>query len=170
MLVESQSFYGAVEKGSAAASLLTKSESDPAVDDCQLIYGLHEEPAAQLAAQWPSLLPAVRISLECGEQLLAAARERMAWTETTQFRHDGEHATFLYDETRKWGFAPKIVWRAFVRTQTATSGSCQRLRSSNQSRRPLPRAGDASVRTGSTSSVRSAVRRRHITSWISRLP
>ncbi|WP_049804987.1 biosurfactant protein 1 [Natrinema pellirubrum] len=98
-LVESRTFYGAVAKGSAAASLLAKSASDPAVDDCQLIYDLDEEPAAQLADQWPSLPSATRVSSECGEQLLAAARERTTWTDTTQSRHDGERATFLYDET-----------------------------------------------------------------------
>ncbi|WP_167599502.1 biosurfactant protein 1 [Halorussus marinus] len=98
-LVESRSFYGAVAKGSAAASLLAKSESDPVVDDCQLIYDLDEKPATQLADQWPTLPSATRVSTECGEQLLAAARERTAWRDTTQSRHNGEHATFLYDET-----------------------------------------------------------------------
>lgn len=99
VLVEARSFYGAVAKGSAAASLLAKSESDPAVDDCQLIYDLDEEPAAQLTDQWPSLSAATRVTSESGAQLLAAARERTMWTDTTQSRRDGEHATFLYDET-----------------------------------------------------------------------
>ena len=99
MLVEASTFYGAVAKGSAAASLLEKADADPAIDDCQLIYALDEAPARQFADQWPSLPPAVRIPSACGEQLLAAARERTAWTETTQSRHDSEHATFLYDET-----------------------------------------------------------------------
>jgi len=98
-LVESPTFYGAVAKGSAAASLLAKSASDPAVDDCQPIYDLDEEPVAQLADQWPSLPSASRVSSECGEQLLAAARERTTWRGTTQSRHDGEHTTFLYDES-----------------------------------------------------------------------
>lgn len=48
MLVEASTFYGVIAKGSAAASLLAYSESDPAVDDCQLIYDLDAEPAAQL--------------------------------------------------------------------------------------------------------------------------
>jgi len=99
VLVESRTFYGAVAKGSAAASLLAKSGSDPVVDDCQLIYDLDEEPAAQLAAQWPSLSSAARVTSERGEQLLATARERTAWRDTTQSRHGGEHATYLYDET-----------------------------------------------------------------------
>ncbi|MFC4552314.1 MULTISPECIES: hypothetical protein [Halobacteriales] len=98
-LVESRTFYGAIAKGSAAASLLAKSESDPAVDDCQLIYDLEEEPATQFADRWPSLPSAARITAEGGAQLLAAARERTAWRGPTQSPHDGEHATFLYDET-----------------------------------------------------------------------
>jgi ribosomal protein S14 len=99
MLVEASTFYGAIAKGSAAASLLAKSESDPAVDDCQLIYDLEEEPATQFADRWPSLPSAARITSEGGAQLLAAARERTAWRGPTQSPHDGEHATFLYDET-----------------------------------------------------------------------
>lgn len=99
VLVESRTFYGAVAKGSAAASLLAKSDSNSAVDDCQLIDDLDEEPATQLADQWPSLPSAIQVSSECGEQLLAAARERTTWTDTPKSRHDGEQATFLYDET-----------------------------------------------------------------------
>jgi hypothetical protein len=99
LLVEASTFYAAVGKGSAAATLLAKADDDPVVDDCKLIYDLDEEPAPQLVDQWPSLPSATRVTSECGNQLLAAARERTAWTETTQSRHDGEHATFLYDET-----------------------------------------------------------------------
>jgi len=99
LLVEATTFYGAVAKGSAATSLLANSDSDPAVDDCQLIYDLDEAPARQLADQWPSLPSAVRITSDCGFQLLATARNRTPWTETTQSRHVDEHATFLYDET-----------------------------------------------------------------------
>ncbi|WP_202613934.1 MULTISPECIES: biosurfactant protein 1 [Halostella] len=99
VFVESRTFYGAVAKGSTAAALLAKSASDPAVDNCQLIDDLDEEPVAQLADQWPSLPSAARVSSECGEQLLAAARERTTWQGTTQSRHDGERATFLYDES-----------------------------------------------------------------------
>ncbi|WP_115864279.1 biosurfactant protein 1 [Halorussus litoreus] len=99
LLVEASTFYGAVGKGSAAATLLAKGDDDPVVDDCKLIYDLDEEPAPQLVDQWTSFPSATRITSECGNQLLAAARERTAWTETTQSRHDGEHATFLYDET-----------------------------------------------------------------------
>jgi len=99
VLVETSTFYSAVAKGSAAATLLARADDDPVVDDCKLIYDLDEEPAPQLVDQWPSLPSATRVTSECGNQLLAAARERTAWTETTQSRHDGEHATFLYDET-----------------------------------------------------------------------
>jgi ribosomal protein S14 len=99
IVVEASTFYGAVGKGSAAATLLAKADDDPVVDDCKLIYDLDEEPAPQLVDQWPSLPSATRVTSECGNQLLAVARERTAWTETTQSCHDGEHATFLYDET-----------------------------------------------------------------------
>ncbi|MBP1955683.1 hypothetical protein J2752_002612 [Halarchaeum rubridurum] len=68
MLVEASTFYGAVAKGSAAATLLAKSDANPAVDNCQLIYDLDEEPAPQLTDQWPSLPSAVRISSECGDR------------------------------------------------------------------------------------------------------
>jgi hypothetical protein len=99
IVVEASTFYGAVGKGSAAATLLAKADDDPVVDDCKLIYDLDEEPAPQLVDQWPSLPSATRVTSECGNQLLAAARERTAWTETTQSCHDGEHTTFLYEET-----------------------------------------------------------------------
>jgi hypothetical protein len=99
LLVEASTFYSAVAKGSAAATLLAKADGDPVVDDCKLIYDLDEEPAPQLADQWPSLPSATRVTSECGEQLLAAASERTPWTETISSCHDGEHATFLYDET-----------------------------------------------------------------------
>nr|WP_233340874.1 hypothetical protein [Haloprofundus sp. MHR1] len=99
LLVEASTFYGAVGKGSAAATLLAKGDDDPVIDDRKLIYDLDEEPAPQLVDQWPSLPSATRVTSECGNQLLAAARERTGWTETTQSSHDGEHATFLYDET-----------------------------------------------------------------------
>ncbi|WP_042661771.1 hypothetical protein [Haloferax sp. ATB1] len=99
LLVEASTFYSAVAKGSAAATLLAKADGDPVVDNCKLIYDLDEEPAPQLADQWPSLPSAVRVASECGEQVLAAASERTSWTETTPSRQNDEHATFLYDET-----------------------------------------------------------------------
>ena len=99
VLVDASTFYAAIAKGAAAATLLAKADGDPGVDDCQLIYDLDEEPAPQLADQWPSLPSATRATSECGEQLLAAASERTPWTETISSRHNDDHATFLYDET-----------------------------------------------------------------------
>lgn len=98
-LVESRTYYGAVAKGAAATNLLAKAGSDPTVDDCQLIYDLDEEPAMQLRAQWDSLPPAVRVTSKRGEQLLETARTRTAWEDTAQPCRDGDHATYLYDET-----------------------------------------------------------------------
>ena len=98
LLVESWTFYGAVAKGTAAATLLTKADRDSAVDDCQLIYDLDTKPAAQLTDKWPSLPEAVRVTSETGEQLLRSARERTGQTESTQSRREGAHTTFLYEE------------------------------------------------------------------------
>ena len=98
LLVEASTFYAAVAKGAAAATLLTKADRNPAVDDCQLIYELDTKPAVQLADKWPSLPEAVRVTSESGEQLLTAARERTGQTETTQSQAEGAHTTFLYKE------------------------------------------------------------------------
>ena len=99
-LVESRTYYGAVAKGAAATNLLAKADSDPTVDDCQLIHDLNEEPAMQLKAQWNSLPPRFEMSAR-GEQLLETARTRTAWEDTAQPCHDGEHAALLYDETER---------------------------------------------------------------------
>nr|WP_210423548.1 hypothetical protein [Halorussus marinus] len=98
-VVEASTFDSAVAKGIAAAGLLVKADRDSAVNDCQLIYEFDEEPASQLASKWPSLPEAVRITSGLGRQLLETARERTEWQDTTQSRHDVEHATFLYDES-----------------------------------------------------------------------
>ncbi|USZ70136.1 hypothetical protein NGM10_17850 (plasmid) [Halorussus salilacus] len=98
LLVEASTFYAAVAKGAAAATLLAKTDRDPAVDDCQLIYDLDARPAAQLTDRWPSLPEAVRVTSESGEQLLTAARERTGQTKSTQSRCEGAHTTFLYEE------------------------------------------------------------------------
>lgn len=98
LLVEASTFYAAVAKGATAATLLTKADRDPAVDDCQLIYDLDAEPAAQLTGQWPSIFEAIQVTSESGEQLLTAARERTGRTESIQSRSDGAHTTFLEDE------------------------------------------------------------------------
>ena len=98
LLVEASTFYAAVAKGAAAATLLTKADRDPAVDDCQLIYDLDARPAAQLTDKWPSLPEAVRGTSESGEQLLTAVRAREEQAESTQSPREGAHTTFLYDE------------------------------------------------------------------------
>src|SRR6056297_3376758 len=98
LLVEASTFYAAVAKGAAAATLLTKTDRDPAVDDCQLIYDLDTKPAAQLTDKWPSLPEAARATSESGEQLLTTARQRTEQTELTQSLREGTHTTFLYDE------------------------------------------------------------------------
>ena len=95
-LVEASTFYGAVAKGSAAANLLASSNSDPAIDDCQMIYDLETTPATQLADQWPSLPSATRVTSENGTQLLSTARERTVWGES---HHGAEHATYFHDES-----------------------------------------------------------------------
>jgi len=98
LLVEASTFYAAVAKGSAAATLLSKPDKDPAVDDYLMIYDLDEKPAVQLADRWPSLPEAVEVTSEEGEQLLAAARYRTVWIDEPQSRRDDRHGTFLYDE------------------------------------------------------------------------
>ena len=74
LVVESTTFYGAVAKGGAAATLLAANEADPAVDDYTLIYDLDEAPARQLAEQWPSLPDAVQVSSAEGERLLSPSK------------------------------------------------------------------------------------------------
>jgi hypothetical protein len=97
-LVEASTFYAAVAKGSAAATLLSKPDKDPAVDECLMIYDLDESPAVQLSDRWPSLPEAVQITSEQGLQLLAAARDRTVWTDEAQSHCEDRHGTFLYDE------------------------------------------------------------------------
>jgi len=94
LLVEASTFYAAVAKGAAGATLLTKADRDPAVDDCQLIYDLDTKPAVQLTDKWPSLPEAVRVTSESGEQLLTAARERTGQIESMQSPCEGTHTTF----------------------------------------------------------------------------
>ncbi|WP_128478938.1 biosurfactant protein 1 [Halorussus pelagicus] len=98
-VVEASTFDSAIAKSTAAAGLLAKADRDSAVNDCQLISEFDEEPASQLASKWPSLPKAVRITSNTGRQLLETARELAEWQDTTQSRHDGEHTTFLYDES-----------------------------------------------------------------------
>ncbi|WP_368410965.1 hypothetical protein [Halomarina pelagica] len=98
LLVEASTGYHALAKGAAAATLLAKPDRDPAVDDCQLLYDFDDAPAAQLTDHWPALPDAVRATSERGERILAVARERSVWTETTESSRGEAHTTFLYDE------------------------------------------------------------------------
>jgi len=98
MLVESSTFYGAIAKGAAAATLLASSATESTVDDCTIIYDLEDEPAAQLVDRWPVLPAAVRISSTDGEQLFAAAHDRTAWTVQSAVESDCDPTTYLYDE------------------------------------------------------------------------
>ncbi len=74
LVIEASTFYSAIAKGAAAAALLSKADRDLAVDDCQPIYDLDEEPAPQLADKWPSLPAATRIKTNRGAQLQVRAR------------------------------------------------------------------------------------------------
>ena len=97
-LVEASTFYAAVAKGSAAATLVSKPEKDPAVDECLMIYDLDAEPAKQLADRWPSLPEAVRVTSHEGQQLLAAVRDQTLWSDQLQSSCEDRHGTFLYGE------------------------------------------------------------------------
>ncbi|WP_353617812.1 hypothetical protein [Natranaeroarchaeum aerophilus] len=98
LVVESTTFYGAVAKGSAAATLLSANDAVPAVDDYTLIYDLDEAPARQLADQWPSLPDAVQVSSEEGERLLSAARDRTGWHGQGASERQEQAPTRLYDQ------------------------------------------------------------------------
>ena len=87
-------------KGSAAATLLSKPDKDPAVDECLMIYDLEGEPAQQLSNRWPLLPEAVRVGSTEGQQLLAAVRDQIVWTDEPQSRCKDRHGTFLYGEAR----------------------------------------------------------------------
>lgn len=98
LVVESTTFYGAVAKGGAAATLLAANEAEPAVDDYTLIYDLDEPPARQLAEQWPSLPDAVQVSSAEGERLLSTARDRTRWHGQGATAHQQQPPTRLYDQ------------------------------------------------------------------------
>lgn len=100
MLVESASLYGAVAKGGAAAKLLCKNDSFPAVHVCRLIYDLDKEPASQLTEQWPILPEAASLSTDKGQELLAAIRDQLEEDESeSRWVADHELPTCLYDES-----------------------------------------------------------------------
>jgi hypothetical protein len=168
LLVEASTFYAAVAKGAAAATLLTKTDWDPAVDDCQLIYDLDAEPAAQLTEQWPSLSEAVRVTSESGEQLLAAARERTGRTKPNQSRSNGAHTTFLYDEGGRT-FVRKIGLQPYWRAPRTTSGWCQRLHSSVPSTAPISIIANTAFPRKYVLSVASAIGTLYISSKSSSL-
>jgi len=98
LVVESTTFYGAVAKGGAAATLLSVNEAEPAVDDYTLIYDLDEAPARQLAEQWPSLPDAIQVSSAEGERLLSAARDRTGWHGQEASERQEQAPTRLYDQ------------------------------------------------------------------------
>lgn len=98
IVVKSSTYFGALAKGSAATTLLASNDAEQAVDDCTPIYDLDEDPAPQLADQWPTLPTAVQIASGDGERLLAAAQDRTEWSDqpTSDGAQEGE--TVLYDE------------------------------------------------------------------------
>ena len=97
LVVESATFYGAVAKGGAAANLLTSNDTE-AVDDYTLCYDLDEPPAPQLVDRWPSLPDAVQRDSAEGEQLLAAAHDRIGWHGQEAVEHQQQAPTPLYDQ------------------------------------------------------------------------
>ncbi|MFT4922264.1 MAG: hypothetical protein ACI8XM_001477 [Haloarculaceae archaeon] len=98
LVVESTTFYGAVAKGGAAATLLAANEAEPAIDDSTLIYDLDEAPARQLAEQWPSLPDAVQVASAEGERHLSAARDRTGWHGQEALERQEQPPTRLYDQ------------------------------------------------------------------------
>ncbi|CDK39175.1 hypothetical protein [Halorubrum sp. AJ67] len=98
LVVESTTFYGAVAKGGAAATLLTANEAEPAVDDYTLIYDLNETLARQVTDRWPSLPDAVQVSSEEGAQLLSAACDRAGWHGRETSERQEQVQTPLYDQ------------------------------------------------------------------------
>jgi hypothetical protein len=98
LVVESTTFYGAVAKGGAAATLLTSNDAEPAVDDYTLCYDLDDPPARQLADRCPSLPDAVQRDSAEGEQLLVAARDRTRWHGQEAVEYQQQAPAQLYDQ------------------------------------------------------------------------
>ncbi|SDY86587.1 biosurfactant protein 1 [Halopenitus persicus] len=98
LVVDSTTFYGAVAKGGAAATLLSANQAGPAVKDSTLIYDLDETPARQLTEQWPSLPDAVQVASEEGERLLSAARDRAGWHGQRASERQEQVPTRFYDQ------------------------------------------------------------------------
>ena len=97
LVVKSATFYGAVAKGGAAATLLTSNDAE-AVDDYTLCYDLDDPPARQLIDRWPSLPDAVQRDSAEGEELLAAARDQTRWHGEEAVKHKQQAPTRLYDQ------------------------------------------------------------------------
>ena len=96
-LVEAGTFYAAVAKGAAAASLLT-SAPDESVDDCTLIYDLEDEPAPQITERWPTLPAATEVTSAAGDTLLSAARDRTGWEVVNRKNRPQTEIPRVYDE------------------------------------------------------------------------
>jgi len=96
-LVDAGTFYAAVAKGAAAASLLT-STPDESVDDCTLIYDLEDEPAPQITERWPTLPAATEVTSAAGDALLSAARDRTEWNEDEGTDRSQTEIPRVYDE------------------------------------------------------------------------
>jgi len=157
LLVEASTFYAAVAKGAAAATFLAKTDRDPAVDDCHLIYDLDARPAAQLTDRWPSLPEAVRVTSESGEQLLTAARERTGHRQSRRSR--GVRGRTQRSSTRREGtaFVMKIGLQTYWRTPKTTPGWCQGLHSSAPSTTITPRIVNPVLPRGYVLNVSSVV-------------
>jgi hypothetical protein len=98
LVVESTTFYGAVAKGGAAATLLAANEAEPAVDASTLIYDLDAAPARQLAEHWPALPDAVPVAAAEGARHLSAARDRAGWHGQEASERQEQAPTRLYDQ------------------------------------------------------------------------
>ena len=96
-LVEAGTFYAAVAKGAAAASLLTSASDEP-VDDCTLIYDLEDEPAPQITERWPMLPAATEVTSAAGDALLSAARDRTEWKGNHRTDRSQTEIPRVYDE------------------------------------------------------------------------
>jgi len=96
-LVDAGTFYAAVAKGAAAASLLTSAPDEP-VDDCTLIYDLEDEPAPQITEDWPTLPAATEVRSAAGDTLLSAARDRTGWEVVNRKSRPQTEIPRVYDE------------------------------------------------------------------------
>jgi len=96
-LVEAGTFYAAVAKGAAAASLLTSAPNE-SVDDCTLIYDLEDEPAPQITEGWPTLPGATEVTSAAGGALLSAARDRTEWKDDDGTDRSQTEIPRVYDE------------------------------------------------------------------------